>query len=81
MTREPPSWRGRRRPVRDHAVILCSRRFVASHKCAPPFAEAELEIRHGTGVDTLAELELELARGVRVAQPTAATPSHFTTRA
>jgi hypothetical protein len=38
---------------------------VGAHKCAPPFTEAEFEIRYGTGVDTLAELiDLGLARGL-----------------
>lgn len=35
------------------------------HKCAPPFTEAEFEIRYGTGVDTCAELmDVGLAHGL-----------------
>ncbi len=37
----------------------------AQHNYAPPFTEAEFEIRYGTGVDTCAELiELGLSRGL-----------------
>ncbi len=39
--------------------------FVYCHKCAPPFTEAEFEIRYGTGVDPMAELlDLGLTRGL-----------------
>jgi recombination protein RecA len=37
----------------------------AENKCAPPFTEAEFEIRYGTGVDVCAELiDLGVARGL-----------------
>jgi recombination protein RecA len=38
---------------------------IAKNKCAPPFCEAEFEIRWGTGVDSVSELiDLGLARGL-----------------
>jgi recombination protein RecA len=38
---------------------------IAKNKCAPPFCEAEFEIRWGTGVDAVSELlDLGLARGL-----------------
>ena len=38
---------------------------MAKNKCAPPFTEAEFEIRWGTGVDRVTELlDLGLSRGL-----------------
>jgi recombination protein RecA len=38
---------------------------MVKNKCAPPFAEAEFDIRYGEGVDTLGELlDLGVARGL-----------------
>ena len=38
---------------------------IAKNKCAPPFTEAEFEIRWGAGVDTLSELvDLGVLRGL-----------------
>lgn len=40
-------------------------RFVPENKLAPPFCEAEFEIRYGHGVDSPSELiDLGLARGL-----------------
>ncbi len=51
--------------VGDELVGGRTRVKLAKNKCAPPFTEAEFEIRYGTGVDTLAELlDLGLARGL-----------------
>ena len=51
--------------VRGRGELRRRYTFVAPHKCAPPFTEAEFEIRYGTGVDTCAELiDLGLARGL-----------------
>jgi hypothetical protein len=41
------------------------KRLVAKNKCAPPFCEAEFEIRWGHGIDAIGELiDLGLARGL-----------------
>jgi recombination protein RecA len=41
------------------------RRSVGKNKCAPPFVEAEFEIRWGTGIDSNSELiDLGIARGL-----------------
>ncbi len=38
---------------------------IAKNKCAPPFTEAEFEIRYGTGVDSMSELlDLGINRGL-----------------
>ena len=38
---------------------------VVKNKCAPPFQEAEFEIRWGTGIDHAADLlDLAISRGV-----------------
>ena len=51
--------------VGDELVGGRTRVKLAKNKCAPPFTEAEFEIRYGTGVDTLAELiDLGLTRGL-----------------
>ena len=42
--------------VGDDAVGGRTRVKIARNKCAPPFQEAEFEIRWGSGIDTLAEL-------------------------
>ena len=39
--------------------------FVVKNKCAPPFTEAEFEIRWGTGIDRTSELiDLGITRGL-----------------
>ena len=49
----------------DEIVGGRTRVKVTKNTCAPPFTEAEFEIRYGTGVDTLAELiDLGLSRGL-----------------
>jgi recombination protein RecA len=51
--------------IGDELVGGRTRVKIAKNKCAPPFCEAEFEIRYGSGVDTLAELiDLGLARGL-----------------
>jgi recombination protein RecA len=41
------------------------KRSVAKNKCAPPFCEAEFEIRWGVGVDRVSELlDLGISRGL-----------------
>jgi recombination protein RecA len=51
--------------IGDEPVGGRTRVKIAKNKCAPPFTEAEFEIRWGTGVDALAELiDLGLSRGL-----------------
>ncbi len=51
--------------IGDELVGGRTRVKLAKNKCAPPFTEAEFEIRYGTGVDVAAELiDLGLARGL-----------------
>jgi recombination protein RecA len=51
--------------VGDELVGGRTRCKLAKNKLAPPFCEAEFEIRYGRGVDTLSELiDLGLARGL-----------------
>ena len=51
--------------IGDEIVGGRTRVKVAKNKCAPPFTEAEFEIRYGTGVDGLGELlDLGVSRGL-----------------
>jgi recombination protein RecA len=51
--------------VGDEPVGGRTRVKIAKNKCAPPFCEAEFEIRWGMGVDSVSELiDLGLARGL-----------------
>jgi recombination protein RecA len=51
--------------VGDEPVGGRTRVKVAKNKCAPPFTEAEFEIRWGTGVDRVTELlDLGISRGL-----------------
>jgi len=51
--------------IGDEIVGHRTRVKLAKNKCAPPFTEAEFEIRYGTGVDRVGELlDLGIARGI-----------------
>ncbi len=51
--------------IGDEPVGGRTRVKLAKNKCAPPFTEAEFEIRWGTGVDAMSELlDLGVARGL-----------------
>jgi recombination protein RecA len=51
--------------IGDEIVGGRTRVKIAKNKCAPPFTEAEFEIRYGTGVDGLSELlDLGVSRGL-----------------
>jgi recombination protein RecA len=51
--------------VGDEPVGGRTRVKIAKNKCAPPFTEAEFEIRWGAGVDSLSELiDLGMSRGL-----------------
>ncbi len=51
--------------IGDEPVGGRTRVKIAKNKCAPPFTEAEFEIRWGTGIDRLSELiDLGIARGL-----------------
>ena len=51
--------------IGDEIVGGRTRVKLAKNKCAPPFTEAEFEIRYGTGVDNLGELlDLGVTRGL-----------------
>jgi len=51
--------------IGDEIIGGRTRVKIAKNKCAPPFTEAEFEIRYGTGVDGLGEmLDLGVTRGL-----------------
>ena len=51
--------------VGDEPIGGRTRVKIAKNKCAPPFCEAEFEIRWGAGVDVTAEMiDLGIARGL-----------------
>jgi recombination protein RecA len=51
--------------IGDELVGGRTRVKLAKNKCAPPFTEAEFEIRYGAGVDPMSELiDLGLSRGL-----------------
>jgi recombination protein RecA len=51
--------------IGDELVGGRTRVKIAKNKCAPPFTEAEFEIRYGTGVDPTSELiDLGISRGL-----------------
>jgi len=51
--------------VGDEPVGGRTRVKIAKNKCAPPFTEAEFEIRWGTGIDRMSELiDLGITRGL-----------------
>ena len=51
--------------IGDEIVGGRTRVKLAKNKCAPPFTEAEFEIRYGTGVDPMSEiLDLGISRGL-----------------
>ena len=51
--------------VGEESVGGRTRVKIAKNKCAPPFQEAEFEIRWGTGIDSVGELlDLGVARGL-----------------
>jgi recombination protein RecA len=51
--------------IGDELVGGRTRVKIAKNKCAPPFTEAEFEIRYGTGVDSMSELiDLGVSRGL-----------------